>query len=423
MTSRATPALRRALAPVRDRTTWAGGALLVAGALPASVVLAVVAALLVVGGALTPVGVGIPVLLGALVVARAAAEADRRLFALALGADADLDVERSPLTGPAGAAGGWTARVRALLADRRTWRSTAWLAVRAGAGLLAVLGLLLTAVVAVALLAVPFADGYLAWGARWRSSAGWGSAWTLPVAAVLLLGVAHGVRLLVLAHARLAELLLGPDPDERLAALQRAVDASDARDRVARDLHDGLGHALTLVVVQAEAAATAVDADPAAARAHLAAVATAARTALADLDRALDALHRAPAPDPGLDDVPALVRSARAAGLDVGYAPSVAPSGAVEPAVAAAAYRVVQEGLTNVLRHSRSRTASVTVADDSAGLRVVVRSAAQARPAGLDIGPGRGLAGLRDRVAVTGGRLDVAAQDDAFVLEAVWPRS
>lgn len=418
MTTRATDAWRWAVAPLRDRATWAGGAVLVAGAVPALAVLALVATGFVVGTALVPVGVGVPVLVGALVVVRGTAELDRRLLAAALGADADLDVDRA--ADRSDQDGGWTTRARALVTDARTWRSTAWLSVRSGAGLLAVLGLLLTAVVAVALLAVPFVDGYLAFGSRWESSAGWSSAWTLPVAVVLLLGVAHGVRLLTAAHARLAEVLLGADPAERIAALQTALDRADSRERIARDLHDGLGHALTLVVVQAEAAGTALTADPDAARVRLDAVTAAARQALGDLDRALDALHGAPPTDPVLDDVPDLVRAARAAGLDV--TADVAPTGGLDAAVSAAAYRVVQEGLTNALRHNRSRQAVVSVRRDVDGVRVVIRTPGT-RSRVFGGGSGRGLDGVRERVTVSGGALVAGPRTDEFVVEAVWPNA
>lgn len=421
MTARLIRGLRRTLAPLGDRGAWAVAGLLVAGAAPASAALVLVALGLVVGAALAPVGVGVPVLVGSLLLVRAVAGADRRLLAGVLGPAADLDVD--PDVDPRAPRGPWRERATALAADPRTWRSAAWLAVRSAAGLLVALGLLATAVVAVALLAVPFVDGYLAFGAHWRSPSGWASAWTLPVAVVLLVGVAHGFRLLAAAHVRLAELLLGPDPSERLAALHRAVERADSRERLARDLHDGLGHALTLVVVQAQAAATALDGDPDAARTHLQAVTQAARSSLADLDRALDVLHGAAPPERGLGDVPELVRTARAAGLDVvctAQAPSVA--GAVPEAVSAAAYRVVQEGLTNALRHNGSGTAVVSVEGGPDDVRVVVRTPAAARPRAFPGGSGRGLAGLRERVEGTGGTLVAGPRAGEFVVEAVWPR-
>ncbi|MBI4939246.1 MAG: hypothetical protein HY830_00685 [Actinobacteria bacterium] len=274
---------------------------------------------------------------------------------------------------------------------------------------------------------MPFVDGYLAFGPDWRSSSGWGSAWTLVPGLGLLVGVAHGLRLLTTAHLRLAETLLGPDPAQRLAAVQRAVERADARERLARDLHDGLGHALTLVVVQAEAAATALDDRPDAARTHLAAVTEAARRALGDLDRALDHLHGGPSPhEPGIDDVPELVRVARVAGLDIaltGPGGSAASHGPVAGPVSGAAYRVVQEALTNALRHSASQSASVVLDHGGEGLRVTVRTpgTAPVRQRGVAGGPGRGLAGLRDRVGATGGTIAAGPGSGEFVVEAVWP--
>ena len=410
------------MASLRDGGLWAAGAVLVVGAVPAVVVLAVAVPVLVVGAVTAPVGLGMPLLVMSLGLVRAAADADRRLLAAAAGTRADLDVETVD------PAGGVRERARFLRTDTRTWRSFAWLAVRSGAGLLVLVGLLVTAVVAVALLAVPFVDGYLEFGDDWRSTAGWSSAWTLPVAVALLVGVAHGFRLVTAAHLRLAGILLGPDPDERLSALRRTVERADARERLARDLHDGLGHALTLVVVQAQAAATALDVAPDAARAHLDAVTAAARDALGDLDRALDVLHGGAADqEPGLDDVPDLVRAARAAGLDVVLASSDAdgpfPSWGVDAVTSEAAYRVVQEALTNALRHNGKGRCVVSVEHPAHGLRVVVRSAVADRAPRRSVlgGSGRGLTGLRDRVRATGGTLVAGPRDGEFVVEASWP--
>lgn len=413
----------RVTAPFRDRRTWAGAAVLLAGAVPAVVTLAVVLATLVLGGLLAPVGVGVVLLLGALLLGRAAAEADRRVLAAALDLADQLD--RDAVT--PGRRAGWAERGRALVADPRTWRSLAWLAVRAGAGLLVLLGLLVAGVVAVALVAVPFLDGYLAFGPTWRSTAGWASAWTLPVAALLLVGVVHGLHALVTAHVRLAVLLLGPDPAERLAALQQAVERSDERARVARELHDGLGHALTLVVVQAEAGATALPHDPQAAGRHLQAVTSAARQALDDLDHALGLLHGTPAArrEYTLDDLPALVRSAREAGIDLHHSGWQAPVPALPAAVGTAAYRVVQEAFTNALRHSGSGPAELDVRDAPDGFTVTVSTPAGRRSMLPLPGPragGRGLAGLDRRVRETGGTFRAGARGDRFVVEARWPR-
>lgn len=220
------------------------------------------------------------------------------------------------------------------------------------------------------------------------------------------------------------------------------LEAADrlARDReaVARDLHDVVGHHLAVVALHAnvarealdDAARAASDRVPddalATARAELELVSTASTSALQDLRATVRALRGPSGPADGLaqqarlDRLGDLAGTARAAGLEVDL--DVALPAGIEPggAAGAAVYRVVQEGLTNVLRHAGAQRAVVLVGVDPTGdaLDVEVRDDGRG-PAGSD---GFGLRGLRERVAVLGGTVSVDAPDDGgFRLRARVP--
>ncbi|NEB77012.1 two-component sensor histidine kinase, partial [Streptomyces sp. SID14478] len=151
---------------------------------------------------------------------------------------------------------------------------------------------------------------------------------------------------------RAAPLLLGPSAAERLAALEERTEQLLERNRMARELHDSIGHALTVAVVQAGAARAA--GDPAFTQRALGAIEETGRAALEDLERVLVVLREAERPAssrPTLQDADRLLDSARASGAKV----EVAVSGPLEKVpgpVSREGYRILQEALTNVLRHS-----------------------------------------------------------------------
>jgi signal transduction histidine kinase len=214
----------------------------------------------------------------------------------------------------------------------------------------------------------------------------------------------------------------------RLDALARADEAAEAveaeRRRIARELHDVVSHAVTLIAVQAEAGQSVIGADPAAAERSLAAIAGASRDALIELDRMLHVLRDADG-DPvesegGLDRLPALVEGARSAGLNVELTQD-AEAAAVPAGAASCAFRVVQEGLTNALRHAPGSNVAIRVSSVSDELEVVVHTTARRRAKSYG-GSGRGLAGLRERVASLGGSLETRAADNGdFLLRVVLP--
>ncbi|MFF4248516.1 sensor histidine kinase [Streptomyces sp. NPDC001822] len=193
---------------------------------------------------------------------------------------------------------------------------------------------------------------------------------------------------------------------EREAAEQRRAD--EERLRMARELHDVLAHSISVINVQAGVGLALLDSDPEQARTALTTIKSASKEALGEVRQVLQSLRtpgEAPlAPAPGLGRLPELVEQAAAAGLAV----TVRTTGAreqVPPGADLAAFRIVQEALTNVVRHSGSRTADVRVVRGGARLRLLVDDEGPAT-AGDAGGSGNGLAGMRERAAALGGTLD-----------------
>ena len=212
------------------------------------------------------------------------------------------------------------------------------------------------------------------------------------------------------------------DRAERAQASKRRAD--EERLRIARELHDVLAHSISVINVQAGVGLALLDSDPEQARTALTTIKAASKEALGEVRQVLDTL-RAPgaaprAPAPGLDRLPELVEQAASAGLTV----AVETRGAhrdLPPGTDLAAFRIVQEALTNVVRHSGSRHARVLV-DHRAGaltLRVDDDGPATGADAG---GSGNGLAGMRERAAALGGTIEAGPRDDGgFRVSALLP--
>jgi signal transduction histidine kinase len=195
----------------------------------------------------------------------------------------------------------------------------------------------------------------------------------------------------------------------RVDEAQRA--AADERVRIARDLHDVVAHHVSVIVVQAEAAQEVLAARPDRAQAAMAAVADTARSALGELRRLLGVLRSEATvtPQPDLAAVDDLVASVREAGLDV----SLRTRGnglPVAPVVGLTAYRVVQEALTNVLRHAHATRADVELAVGDTELIVTVSD--DGRSGASVNGTGHGLVGMRERVSMLGGHLDAGPRPE-----------
>ncbi|MEU1179070.1 histidine kinase [Streptomyces sp. NPDC005820] len=225
-------------------------------------------------------------------------------------------------------------------------------------------------------------------------------AWALlaPLPLFVLYGVVVGLGRLVTEAARA---LLGPSAAERLAALEERTEQLLERTRIARELHDSIGHALTVAVVQAGAARAAGDAEFT--DRALAAIEDTGRSALADLERVLGVLREAERPvrgRPTLAEADRLLESARASGAKVD-AELTGPLDTVPGPVSREGYRILQEALTNVLRHAGAVPVRVRVGVAEDTLRLEVRN-----PLAASIqGPGRGsgLRGIRERAALLGG--------------------
>ncbi|MFD5163768.1 sensor histidine kinase [Streptomyces hawaiiensis] len=207
---------------------------------------------------------------------------------------------------------------------------------------------------------------------------------------------------------------------ERAEAARRRAD--EERLRIARELHDVLAHSISVINVQAGVGLALLDTDPEQARTALTTIKDQSKEALGEVRQVLDTLRPpgdAPrAPAPGLDRLPELVEQAASAGLAVdveGEPPRLAPGTDL------AAFRIVQEALTNVVRHSGSRHARVRLAHDAGVLRLRVDDDGPAT--GSDAGgSGNGLAGMRERAAALGGTIEAGPRPDGgFRVLAVLP--
>jgi len=224
-----------------------------------------------------------------------------------------------------------------------------------------------------------------------------GLAWLFPWVIAWLVGA------LVRATANAAE-------QRRLAREQRASRAvAEERNRIARELHDVIGHSVSVMTVQASAVRRRLGADQAAEREALESVESVGREALGEMRRMVGVLRQSGdgpdrEPPPGLSQVDGLIEKFRGAGLPVVFEQRGAPR-AMAPGLDLTAYRLIQEGLTNALRHAESPSqVVVSVEYDEPGVCVAVRDDGAGRPEETGEG-GHGLLGMRERVSVYGGTL------------------
>lgn len=298
-------------------------------------------------------------------------------------------------------------------ADR--WRTALWLVLRVE---LAWLGLALTGqamFTGVAMIAAPGTDGGLEFSGL-TFAGGAGHWWLIPLGLLVVVAAIYYLAGVGWLLTRLGTKLLGPSASERLAIAERRTEQLLEHNRLARELHDSIGHALSVTVLQAGAARQLLDADPGFAERALEAIEETGRQALEDLERMLLLLRDAPepaAPRPGLPEVKTLVDTTRGAGASV----ALRISGALDvvPAVISReGYRIVQESLTNVLRHAGPVPIDVTVAVDDHDVELTVLNSAPAAGAERSVvgaGSGSGLRGIRERAALLGGEATAGAQD------------
>lgn len=239
----------------------------------------------------------------------------------------------------------------------------------------------------------------------------------VPVAVAALLAAGWGFGALI---AALAPRLLGPSAAERLAALEERTERLLEHNRLARELHDTIGHALTVAVVQAGAARAA--GSPEFTERALRAIEDTGREALEDLERVLRLLRQDSAPPsrrPGLAEAERLVASARGAGAAIS-AEIEGPLETVPGPVSREGYRIVQECLTNVLRHAGLVPVTVRIAASAGELELHVRNELpRAAPAP---GPGgSGLRGIRERAALLGGEAVAGPHDGEWRVRVTLP--
>ncbi|MBO0690347.1 MAG: sensor histidine kinase, partial [Candidatus Dormibacteraeota bacterium] len=220
--------------------------------------------------------------------------------------------------------------------------------------------------------------------------------------------------------------------EERAAHLEREQEERargavlDERSRIARELHDVVAHHVSAIAVQAGAAAEVAERDPPRTRRALGAIQETARVALAEMRAIVGVLREsedgegAPiAPQPTLGALERLVDQTRAAGLDVDLVCRGTPRQLPE-AVDLSAYRIVQEALTNTLKHARATRVTVTIGYQAAAVDILVTNdgvAPNARP----VADGRGLVGMRERVALFHGQLEAGPSGGGFRVHARLP--
>jgi signal transduction histidine kinase len=216
---------------------------------------------------------------------------------------------------------------------------------------------------------------------------------------------------------------------ERERVQQAELAAADERARIAREMHDIVAHGLAVVVTLADGAALTATKDPARAASAMHQVADAGRSSLEEMRRLLRVLRTdgAPelAPQPELRMLETLVDDVRAAGPEVTLRNSV-DAAELDGATQATLFRLVQEALTNVLKHApTSRRIDIDIERSPGGIVFGVENAGAVRPvehthttASID---GNGIVGMRERVAAFGGSLDVGPTDDGWFVRGVLP--
>jgi signal transduction histidine kinase len=250
---------------------------------------------------------------------------------------------------------------------------------------------------------VPLLFGALVWGAAW----------------------VFGDRVRM-RHARMAELEERALRAEREAERERRLAAAEERTRIARDLHDSAGHAINVILVQAGAARLLSEKDPERAKAALETIEEVARETVEDIDQLVRVLRDDDgSPEPARDVEPPLGLAAldtlaerhRAAGLEM----TVHVDGSrrdLAPGLDQAAYRILQEALTNAARHGRGR-AEVDITFGSSALDITVTNPVP--PDSVAVGGGHGIVGMRERAALLGGSLRSSAADGVFRIDARLP--
>lgn len=247
----------------------------------------------------------------------------------------------------------------------------------------------------------------------------------------MLSAILTGAALAFVAYAVQSRDRRAAELEERAEHLERGREereraaVADERTRIARELHDVIAHCVSVMIVQAGAARLLLGDDPRRAFEPLLSVEETGRQALAEMRRLLEILRRDTtetglAPEPGLVELRALVERCEGAGLPVELAIEGEPETALAPGVDLAAYRVVQEALTNAIKHAGAARAWVTVRYAPQALELEISDDGRAVPMNGD--HGHGLVGMRERVALYRGNLEAGPRaGGGYAVHATFP--
>ncbi|KAB1987130.1 sensor histidine kinase [Streptomyces triticiradicis] len=299
---------------------------------------------------------------------------------------------------------------------RDRWRTVLWLEARLLLGVVAAFGTVWLPAFAVDLVRASLGDRPTGDPVIGLLHPHWSLALLVPLPLLTLYGAVVGLGELTTALARR---FLGPSPTERLAALEERTEQLLERNRIARELHDSIGHALTVAVVQAGAARAA--GDPEFTASALTAIEETGRAALEDLERVLGVLREAERPvsgRPTLADADRLLESARTSGAKVDAEVS-GPVETVAGPVSREGYRILQEALTNVLRHAGNVPVRVRIEVRDGALSLEVRNPLPDGRSGS--GRGSGLRGIRERAALLGGSARTGPHEGDWQVHAELP--
>ena len=208
---------------------------------------------------------------------------------------------------------------------------------------------------------------------------------------------------------------------EAQSAAELATAEEQERVRIARDMHDVVAHSLAVVIAQADGARYAAAVNPDAATEALGTISLTARGALSDVRMLLTQLrHRqGDGPQPTLADLETLFAQVRQSGIEPRVTVDPMPPGEPPAATQLAVYRILQEALTNVIRHGSGREVEVRLAWQVDHVEIIVRNPAEAAKG--TAGGGHGLVGMRERAQLAGGSLRAEREGDIFVVQARLP--
>ena len=208
---------------------------------------------------------------------------------------------------------------------------------------------------------------------------------------------------------------------ETTSQIRQAV--GEERTRIARELHDVVAHGLGVMVLHAEAADEVLDRQPETARASLARIQETGRESIGELKLLLGLLRSSDEPDqrspqPGLAQLPALIAELDSTSCDIDFSTS-GDLANLPTGIQLTIYRVVQEALTNTLRHSQAKSVDITVVRDTEGVEVSIRDVGPARTGSS--GAGHGLLGMRERAHLYGGSLEAGPVGEGFCVNWAVP--